>query len=79
VSSLFLKTHFTNFINLDVSMVTGFPEFPNKMEKNLTFGRSDPSGEWGPHATSKNVICNIKTQLLQHQKKSLKKCCHPLM
>jgi hypothetical protein len=29
-SSLFLKTHFTNFINLDVSRVTGFPEFPNR-------------------------------------------------
>jgi hypothetical protein len=26
---LFLKTHFTNFMNLDVSRVTGFPEFPN--------------------------------------------------
>jgi hypothetical protein len=54
-------------------MVTSFPEFPNKMEKNLTSGRSDPSGEWGPHATSKNVICNIKTQLLQHQKKIVEK------
>jgi hypothetical protein len=31
MSSLFLKTHFTNFINLDVSRVTGFPEFPNKL------------------------------------------------
>jgi hypothetical protein len=29
VSSMFLKTHFTNFINLDISRVTGFPEFPN--------------------------------------------------
>jgi hypothetical protein len=29
VSSLFLKTYFTNFINLGVSRVTGFPEFPN--------------------------------------------------
>jgi hypothetical protein len=28
-NSLFLKTHFTNFMNLDVSRVTGFPEFPN--------------------------------------------------
>jgi hypothetical protein len=28
-SSMFLKTHFTNFINLDVSRVTGFPEFLN--------------------------------------------------
>jgi hypothetical protein len=28
-SSLFLKTHFTNFMNLDVSRVAGFPEFPN--------------------------------------------------
>jgi hypothetical protein len=26
---IFLKTHFTNFINLDVSRVSGFPEFPN--------------------------------------------------
>jgi hypothetical protein len=29
VSSLPLKTCITNFINLDVSRVTGFPEFPN--------------------------------------------------
>jgi hypothetical protein len=28
-SSLLLKTYFTNFINLDVSRVTGFPEFPS--------------------------------------------------
>jgi hypothetical protein len=27
--SRFLKTHFTNFIKLDVSRVTDFPEFPN--------------------------------------------------
>jgi hypothetical protein len=26
---MFLKTHYTNFINLNVSRVTGFPEFPN--------------------------------------------------
>jgi hypothetical protein len=25
---MFLKTHFTNFINLDVSRVIDFPEFP---------------------------------------------------
>jgi hypothetical protein len=30
-SSLFLKTYFTNFMNLDVSRVTGFPEFPNSL------------------------------------------------
>jgi hypothetical protein len=24
------KTHFTNFMNLNVSRVTGFPEFPNR-------------------------------------------------
>jgi hypothetical protein len=29
-NSLFLKTHFTNFMNLDVSRVTSFPEFPNR-------------------------------------------------
>jgi hypothetical protein len=28
-SSLSLKTYFTNFMNLDVSMVIGFPEFPS--------------------------------------------------
>jgi hypothetical protein len=27
--SRLLKTYFTNFIKLDVSRVTGFPEFPN--------------------------------------------------
>jgi hypothetical protein len=32
-SSLLLKTYFTNFINLDVSRVTGFPEFPNRIEE----------------------------------------------
>jgi hypothetical protein len=36
MSSLFLKTHFTNIINLDVSRETGFPEFPN----------TSPSGKW---------------------------------
>jgi hypothetical protein len=29
--SRFLKTHFTNFMLLDASRVTGFPEFPNKL------------------------------------------------
>jgi hypothetical protein len=28
---MFLKTHFMNFINLDVSRVTGFLEFPNNV------------------------------------------------
>jgi hypothetical protein len=32
---MFLKTHFTNFINLDVSRVTGFPEFPNNVLADL--------------------------------------------
>jgi hypothetical protein len=27
--SRFLKTYFINFVKLDVSRVTGFPEFPN--------------------------------------------------
>jgi hypothetical protein len=27
--SRFLKTHFTNFVKLDVSRLTGFSEFPN--------------------------------------------------
>jgi hypothetical protein len=30
--SRFLKTHFTNFVKLDVSRVTGFPKFPNMRE-----------------------------------------------
>jgi hypothetical protein len=34
---MFLKAHFTNFINLDVSRVTNFPEFPNS---SLTSKRS---------------------------------------
>jgi hypothetical protein len=33
VSSLPLKTCITNFINLDVSRVTGFPEFPNREDE----------------------------------------------
>jgi hypothetical protein len=41
-SSISLKTHFTNFTNLDVSRVAGFPEFPNNWPcldgwKYLTF------------------------------------------
>jgi hypothetical protein len=36
-NSLSLKTHFTNFMNHDISRVTGFPEFPN----------TSPSGEAG--------------------------------
>jgi hypothetical protein len=31
---MFLKTHFTNFINLAVSRVTCFPEFPNTPQTN---------------------------------------------
>jgi hypothetical protein len=34
-SSLLLRTYFTNFINLDVSRVTGFPEFPNTLYLRL--------------------------------------------
>jgi hypothetical protein len=41
-SSMFLKTHFTNFINLDVSRVTGFPEFPNTSPSGKRVDSDDP-------------------------------------
>jgi hypothetical protein len=45
--SRFLKTHFTNFIQIDVSRMTGFPEFPNSFYRSrantfLRNSRSNP-------------------------------------
>jgi hypothetical protein len=42
VSSMFLKTHHMNFINLDVSRVTGFPEFPNTSPSGKRVDSDDP-------------------------------------
>jgi hypothetical protein len=42
VSSLLLKTYITNFINLDVSRVTGFPEFPNTSPSGQRVDSDDP-------------------------------------
>jgi hypothetical protein len=42
VSSLPLKTCITNFINLDVSRVTGFPEFPNTSPSGKQVDSDDP-------------------------------------
>jgi hypothetical protein len=41
-SSIFLKTYFTNFINLDISRVTGFPEFPNTSPLGKRVDSDDP-------------------------------------
>jgi hypothetical protein len=41
-SSRFLKTHFTNFIKLDVSRVTDFPEFPNTSPSGKQVDSDDP-------------------------------------
>jgi hypothetical protein len=38
----FLKTHFTNFVKLDVSRVTGFPEFPNTSPPGKRVDSDDP-------------------------------------
>jgi hypothetical protein len=40
--SRFLKTHFTNFITLDVSRVTGFLEFPNTSPSGKRVDSDDP-------------------------------------
>jgi hypothetical protein len=40
--SKFLKTYFTNFIKLDVSRVTGFPEFPNTSPSGKQVDSDDP-------------------------------------
>jgi hypothetical protein len=40
--SRFLKTHFTNFVKLDVSRVTGFPEFPNTSPSGKRVDSDDP-------------------------------------
>jgi hypothetical protein len=45
--SRFLKTHFTNFIKLDVSRVTDFPEFPNTPLGNLLY-KYNGSRSWIP-------------------------------
>jgi hypothetical protein len=42
VSSLPLKTCITNFINLDVSRVTGFPEFPSTSPSGKRVDSDDP-------------------------------------
>jgi hypothetical protein len=41
-SSRFLKTHFTNLVKLDVSRVTGFPEFPNTSPSRKRVDSDDP-------------------------------------
>jgi hypothetical protein len=41
-SSLLLKTYTTNFINLDVSRVPGFPEFPNTSPSRKRVDSDDP-------------------------------------
>jgi hypothetical protein len=41
-SSLLLKTYFTNFINLDVLRVTGFPKFPNTTPSAKRVDSDDP-------------------------------------
>jgi hypothetical protein len=47
--SRFLKTHFTNFVELDVSRVTGFAEFPNNGERQRTAAvhRRGTGSSWG--------------------------------
>jgi hypothetical protein len=40
--SRFLKTHFMNFVKLDVSRVTGFPEFPNTSPSGKRVDSDDP-------------------------------------
>jgi hypothetical protein len=41
-SFLLLKTYITNFINLDISRVTGFPEFPNTSPSGKRVDSDDP-------------------------------------
>jgi hypothetical protein len=42
VNSVFLKTHYMNFIYLDVSRVTGFTEFPNTSPSGKRVDSDDP-------------------------------------
>jgi hypothetical protein len=42
VNSVFLKTHYMNFIYLDVSRVTGFLEFPNTSPSGKRVDSDDP-------------------------------------
>jgi hypothetical protein len=44
---MFLKTHFTNFISLDVSSVTSFPEFPDIHLKPFVDGSTKHEEEDG--------------------------------
>jgi hypothetical protein len=53
-SSLLLKIYITNFINLDVSRVTGFPEFPKTSPSGKRVDFDDPI-PWTFQNFSKNV------------------------
>jgi hypothetical protein len=41
-NALALKTHLKNFVKLDISRVTGFPEFPNTSPSGKRVDSDDP-------------------------------------
>jgi hypothetical protein len=75
----FLKTYFTNFVKLDVSRVTGFPEFPNTSpsgkrvdsddpisRKSQNFSKkTSPSERRSRHASSVNLATVESRRLLE--------------
>jgi hypothetical protein len=79
IGSTTLKTHFMNFVKLDVSRVTGFPEFPNtspsgkrvdsddpipRKPSNLS-KKTSPSERWSGHASSGNLATIELRQVLE--------------
>jgi hypothetical protein len=59
-NSLFLKTHFTNFMNQDVSRVTGFPEFPNTSPSGKRVDSDDPIPRKSQNFSKKRHPRNVR-------------------
>jgi hypothetical protein len=56
---MFLKAHFTNFINLDVSRVTYFPEFPNTSPSGKRVDSNDPIPRKSQNFSKKRHARNV--------------------
>jgi hypothetical protein len=59
-SSRYLKTHFTNFVKLDVSRVIGFPELPNTWRMVYEAAANSPREQGGQSATLGRTVCQTQ-------------------
>jgi hypothetical protein len=59
-SSRFLKTHFTNFVRLDVSRVIGFLEFPNTSPLGKRVNSDDPIPRKSQNFSKKRHPQNVR-------------------